>query len=176
MSIGSRKKASKAHELSIETDISEPIRMLTELGGKKTPVMRHILSGVGTAAKSSVKKGYKEAGLGKRTGMLCKSIERKVFRNGKAVIVQAKAQRDDKVFYGYALAKGSTITARNADCLTFQIDGKWVKVHSVKLPERDYVSSPVKAYLQTAVFREKLDRLVEKEIIKIEKKARENNK
>jgi hypothetical protein len=172
MALGSRKKTGKANELSIETDISEPIRMLTELGGKKTTVMRHILSGVGTVAKSPVKKGYKEAGLSKRSGLLYKSIERKVLRSGKAVIVQAKARSKNNVFYGYALAKGSLITAKKGEYLTFQANSKWVKVHSVKLPERDFVSSPVKAYLQSAAFRQKLDQLVEKEVIKIEKKAK----
>lgn len=163
-------------ELSVETDISEPIKMLTELGGKKTTVMRHLLSGLGTAAKRQVKKAYKSQGLNKRTGALYKSIQRKVLRNGKAVLIQAKAQSDDKAYYGYALAKGSTITAKNSNYLTFQVNGKWVKVHSVKLPAHDFVESPVKTYLQSTDFKVKLDQLVEKEVAKIEKKNNRNAK
>lgn len=161
-----------AGQVSIQTDISEPVRMLTELGGKKTTVMRNILSGIGTAAKKPVKAAYRQVGLKKRTGALYKSIQRKVFRNAKAVMVQAKAQRDGKTFYGYALARGSKITAKKGKYLTFQIDGKWVKAHSVQLKAHDFVEAPVKRYLLSSDFKAKLDQLVEKEVIKIEKKAR----
>ena len=155
--------------LSVETDIKEVLDTLEDLGGRRSTVMRHLLSGIGTAAKAEVKRSYKGYGLSKGTGSLYKSIQRKVFRNGKAVAVQAKARRDGGVFYGYALAKGSTITARNSKWLTFQKDGKWVKVHSVKLPERNFVEEPVKEYLRSMNFQMKLDELMEREIRKIEK-------
>lgn len=169
-------RSGMAKEFSVEADISEPVRMLSELGGRKSTVMRHLLSGIGTAAKAQVKKAYRKQGLSKRTGALYKSIERKVFRNGKAVIIQAKAQRDGKAFYGYALAKGSRIEAKGGGYLTFQAEGKWVKVHSVKLPERDFVSAPAREYLQSAGFNAKLDQLVAREVAKIEKrKAKEGS-
>lgn len=153
----------------VETDLKEVLDTLEEMGGRRSTMMRHLLSGIGTAAKGEVKRSYKSFGLSKGTGTLYKSIQRKVFRNGKAVAIQAKARRGDGVFYGYALAKGSIITARNGKWLTFKKDGKWVKVHSVKLPERDFVEAPVKAYLRSIEFQNKVDELMEKEIRKIEK-------
>jgi hypothetical protein len=133
--------------------------------------MRRILSGIGTAAKNQVKKAYKSYGLSKGTGALYKSITRKVIRSGKAVIVEAKAQSaKNQVFYGYALSKGAEITAKNGEYLTFQIDGKWVKVHSVKLPSRDFVTTPVKRYLGSPAFSQKLDQLVDREIKRVEKR------
>lgn len=161
-----------AGEVSIQADISEPVRMLTELGAKKTSVMRSILSGIGTAAKKPVKSAYRQVGLKKRTGALYKSIQKKVFKNAKAVMVQAKAQRDGKTFYGYALACGSKITAKNKKCLTFQIDGKWIRTHSIQLKAHDFVEAPVKRYLLSSDFKAKLDQLVAKEVVKIEKKAK----
>lgn len=155
--------------VSVETDLKEVLGVLEEMGGSRSTMMRHLLSGIGTAAKGEVKRSYKSYGLAKGTGALYKSIQRKVFRNGKAVAVQAKARRKDGVFYGYAIAKGSTITARNGKWLTFQKDGKWVKVHSVKLPERNFVEAPVKKYLRSTEFQNKVDELMEKEIRKIEK-------
>ncbi len=122
--------------------------------------------------KKPVKSAYRQVGLKKRTGTLYKSIQRKVFKNAKAVMVQAKAQRDGKTFYGYALAHGSKITSKNKKCLIFQIDGKWIRTHSVQLKAHDFAEAPVKRYLLSSDFRIKLDQLVEKEIIKIEKKAK----
>ena len=166
---GRRKHSTES--VSIETDISEPLEYLESLGANKHKAMRRILGGVGTAAKAQVKKAYKSHGLSKGTGALYKSITRKVMRSGKAVIVEAKAQTpEDNVFYGYALAKGAQITAKKGKYLTFQIDGKWIKVHSVKLPERDFVASPVKRYLNSPAFGTKLDQLVERELKRIEKR------
>lgn len=157
--------------VSVEADISEPVRMLQELGAKRTRSMKRVLGKIGTAAKAPVRKACRSTGLHKRTGTLYKSIRSKVMRNGAAVIIRAGAQRDGKILYGYALAKGSTITAKKGRTLAFQIDGKWVRVHSVKLPMRDFVEAPVRKYLATPEFKAKLDRIVKKEVEMAEKDA-----
>lgn len=155
---------------SVETDLSRPLAMLESLGANKDRVMRRILGSVGTAAKNEVRRAYKSQGLNKGSGNLHRSISRRVIRSGKAVIVEAKAQSPaNDVFYGYALAKGAEITAKNGKYLTFQKNDKWVKVHSVKLESRDFVGEPVKRYLASAAFSAKLDQLVQKELDRIEK-------
>lgn len=156
--------------VSVETDIRSALDVLEDMGGKRSTMMRHLLSGIGTAAKGEVRRAYKSYGLSKGTGQLYKSIQRKVFRNGKAVVVQAKAQRDGKVYYGYALAGGSEIKAGKDKWLTFQKDGSWVKVKSVKLPKRNFVEEPVQNWLKSPKFTAKVDELMKKEIAKIEKK------
>lgn len=165
------RKKHTTESISIETDINDALEFLENLGANKHTTMRRILSGTGTAAKNQVKKAYKSYGLSKGTGALYKSISKKVIRSGKAVIVEAKVQSEkNQVFYGYALAKGAEITAKSGEYLTFQIDGKWIKVHSVKLPERDFVATPVKRYLSSPAFGQKLDQLVEREVKRIEKR------
>ena len=155
---------------SIEADIADSLKFLESLGVHKDKSLKRILSGVGTVAKNQVRKAYKSQGLAKGTGALYKSITRKVIRSGKAVIVEAKAQSaHSKVFYGYAIAKGAHITAKNDTYLTFQKQGKWIKVHAVTLPERDFVATPVKNYLCSPAFNQKLDELVQKEVHRIEK-------
>jgi hypothetical protein len=47
-----------------------------------------------------------------------------------------------------------------------------VRVHSVKLPERDFVAAPVKKYLTTTAFKTKLDQLVQREVARIEKESK----
>ena len=168
-----KKGTHTTQSVSIETDITEPVRYLESLGANKDKAMRRILSGIGTAAKNQVKKAYKSHGLSKGTGALYKSISRKVIRSGKAVIVEAKAKSESQnIFYGYALAKGAQITAKDGGYLTFQVNGKWVKVHSVKLPERDFVATPVKRYLASPAFGVKLDQLVQREVSRIEKERK----
>lgn len=161
----------KAEELSIEADISDAIKMLTELGAKEKRTLKKVLSQIGTDAKNKARKAYKSSGLGKGTGELKKSIIRKVLKNGKEVLISAKARNERNIFYGYALAKGSTIRPKNGEALHFQIDGKWITVKEVKLKEHDFISAPVKDYLQSTAFKEKLDKVIEKEIDRIEKEA-----
>lgn len=163
----------KAEELSIEADISEAISMLTELGAKEKRTLKKVLSQIGTDAKNKARKAYKSTGFGKGTGELKKSIIRKVLKNGKEVLISAKARNERNIFYGYALAKGSTIRPKNADALHFQTDGKWITAKEVKLKEHDFIVSPVKDYLSSTAFREKLDKVIEKEIDRIEKESKE---
>jgi hypothetical protein len=166
---GRRKKYS-TESVSVETDLAEALSYLEGLGANRDKMLRRLLGGIGTAARSQVRKAYKSQGLSKGSGALYKSINRRVIRSGKAVIVEAKAaSQETKVFYGYALAKGARITAKDGGWLTFQKDGKWVRVHSVKLPERDFVAAPVKKYLGSTAFKTKLDALVQKEVARIEK-------
>ena len=159
-------------ELSVETQFNEALRMLGRMGVDKKKAMRRILSGIGTSARAKVKRAYKSFGLEKHSGDLYKSITRKVVKSGKGVIIEAKARTSDtNLFYGYAIAKGAKITAKNGEWLTFQKDGKWIKKHEVKLPERDFVAKPVKDYLQSTAFKERFDALVQKEIDRVEKET-----
>jgi len=169
---GKRKRYS-TESISVQTELDEALSYLEGLGANRDKMLRRLLGGIGTAARAQVRKAYKSQGLSKGTGSLYKSISRRVIRSGKAVIVEAKASSEqNKVFYGYALAKGARITARDGGWLTFQKDGKWVRVHEVKLPERDFVAAPVKAYLGTTAFKAKLDQLVQKEVARIEKEKK----
>lgn len=166
------KKTHTTQSISVETDLTEALRFLQELGANRHKVMRRLLGGIGTAARNQVKKAYKSYGLSKGTGALYKSISRRVLRSGKGVLVEAKATSEkNKVFYGYALAKGAEITAKDGGYLTFQKDGKWIRVHSVKLTERDFVVAPVKKYLASPAFKTKLDQLVQREVARIEKES-----
>ncbi len=93
-----------------------------------------------------------------------------MFKSGAAVKVSPKAERSN-VLYGYALAKGSTITARNGEYLTFKVGDKWVRKHQVKLKPVDWIEAPGKRYLTSSSYRQRLDELVQKEIDRAEKAA-----
>lgn len=158
-----------AEFINIKTDLDEVQKFLSELDGNKDKMRRRVLSGVGTAAKNEAKKSYRSL-LNKQTGTLYKSLYSKVVRSGKAVIVAPSAEKD-KVRYGYVLAKGTTIRAKNDEFLTFKIGDKWIRKHEVTIKEHDFVEGPVKRYLSSQSYRDKLDALMKKEIERAEKAA-----
>lgn len=156
--------------LSIQTDLDEAMKLFDGLEKESPKIRRRLLAGIGTTVKNKAKREYKTL-LKQKSGNLYKSLKRRVIKSGKAVVIDAKARAENQVFYGYALAEGSTITAKNDKYLTFQIDGKWVKKESVKLPENDYISKPAERYLGSSEYRQQIDKLVQKEIDKLEKKG-----
>lgn len=160
-----------ATELSIETDIKKAVSFLEELGKSNKAALKRVLTQTTTAAKPSVKKAYKASGLRKNSGALYKSIKGKVFKHGNIAMIWAGARRDESILYGYALAKGATIKAKKKPYLKFQIDGKWISKKEVKLKKHDFVEGPVKGYLRTQAFKDKLDSFIQKEIERAERKA-----
>lgn len=160
----------QASFVSLETDLDEAMKLFDGLEKGQNTIRRHLLAGIGTSAKNKAKT-YSKNLINKRSGNLYKSFKRIITRNGKAAIIETKARAANQVFYGYALAKGATIKANHSDYLTFQINGKWVKKKEVKLPERDYLSEPVERYINSAECKLQMNKLVQREIDKLEKKG-----
>lgn len=155
--------------INVKADVDEAMRMLEDLHGNRKAMRRRILSGIGTAVKQHVKSRYSSM-LQKRSRTLYKSVTAKVFKSGAAVKVSPRAEHENRL-YGYALAKGSTITAKEGEFLTFKIGDKWVRRHSVTLKPRDWIEAPAKQYLASSSYRERLEQLVQKEIDRAEKAA-----
>ena len=155
--------------ISVKVDVDEAMSMLENLHGNRKSMRRRILSGIETAVKQAVKKNYNSL-LNKQSRTLYKSVTAKVFKSGAAVKISPRAQKSN-ILYGYALAKGSTIKAKNADFLTFRIGEKWVRKHQVSLKPVDWIEAPAKRYLQSASYKQRLDELVQKEIDRAEKAA-----
>lgn len=155
--------------VNVKADVDEAIAMLENLHGNRKAMRRRILSGIGTTVKQAVKKSYTSL-LRKRSRTLYKSISAKMFKSGAAVKISPKAERSN-ILYGYALAKGSTIKARNGDYLTFKVGEKWVKRQQVSLKPVDWIEAPAKRFLQSSSYRQRLDELVQKEIDRAEKAA-----
>ncbi len=155
--------------VNVKVKLDQAMKLLSELDGNKFKMRRRILSGVGVAVKNKVRKSYRSF-FHKQTGTLYKSLNSRVIKNGKAAIVSPSAARD-KVRYGYVLSKGTTIEARKGELLTFKIGDKWVRKHSVRIPERDWVSGPAKRYLASSELKVKLEQLTQREIDRAEKAA-----
>lgn len=155
--------------ITIETDMSEVMQAFDALEKRSPKIQRSILAGIGSKSLSVAKKSYSKY-LKKVSGNLYKNMKRVVVRAGNAVVISSKALSGNKIFYGYALAKGSTIKAKK-DYLTFQIDGKWVKKQSVTLPSRDWFQAPIEEYIGSTEYDAQIDKLIEKEVQKLFKKG-----
>ena len=155
--------------VNVKADVDEGMSMLENLNGNRKSMRRRILSGIGTAVKQHVKSRY-SAILHKRSRTLYKSVTAKVFKSGAAVKISPRAEHENKL-YGYALAKGSTIEAKDSEFLTFKIGDKWIRKHTVTLKPRDWIESPAKQYLASSSYRQKLEQLVQREIDRAEKAA-----
>lgn len=162
--------------ISIETDLNDAMELLEGLYKNSDKMRASLLGQIGTKAKNKAKKSYRNV-LHKRSGYLYKSIRRYMYRNKKAVVITAH-NKDDKVRYGFVLAHGTTIEAKNSEYLTFQVEGKWVRKHSVRIEARDFIEGPVDRYLASREFDTDKEKIVQKQIDKIEqkKKVTENGK
>ena len=158
-----------AELVNIKSDLDEAMDFLKKLEGNKNSMRRRILSGVGTAVKGKVKKSYKSF-FNKQTGTLYKSLNSRVIKNGRAVIVSPSANKD-KPRYGYVLAKGTTIEPKKGDFLTFKIGDKWIRKHSIRIPERDWVSGPARRYMASTELRERLETLTQREVDRADRAA-----
>ncbi len=158
-----------AAEISVKADLDDVMRTLSDIEGNKERMRKRVLSGIASAVKGKVKSSYRKH-LNKRSGTLYKSIQSKVCRDGRMAIVSPSASSSG-VRYGYVLAKGTTIVPKKAKTLTFQIDGKWIRKHSVTLPERDWVEKPARDYIDSPSYKAKLDTLVQREIDRAERRS-----
>ena len=159
-----------AEYVSVVADLNESLRFLHGFEKEYPKIRRRVLAGVGQSSANRAKKAYRGM-LNKQSGNLYKSIKKGVIKSGKAVIISPKARGSNQVFYGYALAKGSLIEAKKKKYLTFQVEGKWVKKKSVKLSEHDFIEGPVMKYIGSQDYYNQIDKLIKKEILKLERKG-----
>ena len=154
--------------ITLENDLDNAIEFMGELVKNEQSMRKSILGQVGTKAKSAAKRNYTSI-LNKKSGELYKSIRKYMYRNGKAVVVTAH-KSDDKNRYGFALAHGFTAEAKNYPVMTFQVNGKWISKHSVKVTSKDFIEGPVKRYVDGPQIERDMDQIVEKKIAKLEEK------
>ena len=163
-----------AVRISAEADIYQSLNLIEGLNEKDALALKKgIVRTMGSKTATAVRKGYRKS-LNVRSGNLRKSIRSSMSKKSNNVyaVISPKARASNQVFYGYALSKGSTISAKNGKVLKFQIDGKWITKHSVTLPQRSWFLPSAREYLNSPQHRKDIDRYVEKRIATLEKKGR----
>ena len=132
-----------------------------------------IVRTLGNNTAKAVRKGFNME-LHVRSGNLKKSVKSSMSKKKRNVyaVISPKARASNQVFYGYALAKGTTIRAKNKKVLKFNINGKWVSKHSVTIPKREWFMPNAMAYLNSSQHRKDVDRYVTKRIEALERKGK----
>lgn len=159
--------------ISLEAKLDDAMDLLKGLDVNEKKIRSSVLNQVGTKAKNAAKKDYRNV-LNKKSGFLYKSIRKYMYRNKNAVVVTAHG-KEDPVRYGFVLAKGPTIQAKNADYLTFEANGKWIKKKEVHLKPHDFIVKPVERYLDSNQLDSDMDTILQKKIDQIEAKKRVTN-
>ena len=119
-----------------------------------------IVRTLGNNTAKAVRKGFNME-LHVRSGNLKKSVKSSMSKKKRNVyaVISPKARASNQVFYGYALAKGTTIRAKNKKVLKFNINGKWVSKHSVTIPKKEWFMPNAMAYLNSSQHRKDVDKI-----------------
>lgn len=158
-----------AEFLSIQADLSEAMEAFKDLEERMPKIQRSMLAGIGSKAASFAKKRYSME-LKKRSGNLYKNLKRVVTKRGDAVVIYSKAISENKISYGFVLAKGAIIEAKDGN-LKFQINGKWITKKKVEIKPRDWLVKPVDQFIGSNDYHAQIDRLIQKEVDKLFKKG-----
>jgi hypothetical protein len=156
--------------LSVQSEVKEAMKSFEELEKYTPKIQRSLLAGIGSRVKTIIKKDYMRH-LKINTGNLYQDIKRMVVKRGNAVVITTTARGQNNAFYGHAQAQGSTIRSKTSGGLIFKIDDKWIRKHEVKLPERDWFEQPASSYIGSPAYHKQIEKLVDREIKKLEKKG-----
>lgn len=158
--------------IQIQTDFYEVEELLKNLGKQGKNISRYILRNIGRITKNKIKKSY-NIYLHKQSGDLYKSITSSQSKRGLYNVISANAKDDKtKVRYAYVLAQGAEIKAKNKKYLTFNVNGKWVKKKSVKLPSNEFMETPANKYLKSTQMKQDMDKYLQKKLEQLEKKGK----
>lgn len=154
--------------IEMETQLDDAMELLKGIQHNEQRIRKSVLGMFGTKAKNAAKRNYTSV-LHKRSGYLYKTIRKYTYTNGKAVVITAH-RNEDTNRYGFVLAHGATIEAKNAPCLTFKIGDKWISKHSVRIEPKDFIERPVTRYVNSMQAETDLDTIMQKQLDKLEEK------
>ena len=154
--------------ITVQADIQEAADLLDGFDKERPKILKNLLRTSGQKTRSKVKKSYNSY-LHRQTGDLYRTIRYYMYRNGRAAVVTAH-RKDDKVRYGFMLAHGYDIKPKGDKPLTYQINGAWKRSWGHHVNARDFIEEPGNRYLNSSEYDSDLEKKMEKEVARIEKK------
>lgn len=156
--------------VDMKADVSDCLKFFNGLDVNKVAIRKNLMRRVGTGAKQAVKKNFTHY-LHKRSGTLFKGVTSKVTKYGGAVYITNNVDsgkptsKDGRVArYGFMLASGYTIEGKTPTGLTFQINGKWFRKHSVTVAPKDWVEPSVNKYMASGDAKARLDKEFQRQV------------
>lgn len=155
--------------ISINADVSDAMAVFNGLEVNKKAIQKKLLTAVGTGGKQAIKRNYRSV-LRKRSGTLYKSIRSYVKRNASAVVFTNSADSGKNTGkggksgrYGFMLASGYDVEAKNK-LLTFNIDGKWYRMHQVHVEAKDFTQKPIENYVESMDCNNRMETALQKQV------------
>ena len=156
-----------AEFISISSDMEEIKNAFAEVKEYTKYLERDVLQEVGRGTVRAIKAAYPF----RRKGDLYRSVKSKLTKDKKGVYVTSYAASDKNVRYGWVLARGATIKPKSEKVLTFQVDGKWRRSHSVLLRAHDWIAAPGRAYIGSQAFEDDIEKVINRKIEQLKKKG-----
>lgn len=191
-------------EIKITADVQEVLESLNELGRSSKANTKYMLTAIGREGAKIAKKSYRHVGLKKgKEQVLYKSITSWMNRKGTSVYVgpkrkknttelirQGKGLYQHDISYGYMLAHGyesnpknhvvkwdrkKSNTVKGTKYMKFLVDDHWVTMHrGFKVGPYDFVEGPVRRWMSSPMFRDKLDTILEKRVRQVMDKQKQD--
>lgn len=166
--------------VSLQVELQQCYRLLDGIEHNNKMVRKYIMTAASRGGRSYVKRQYKNV-LNKRSGKLYKSMTSYVDRPAYKIVFTNSADSGKKTAadgrtarYGFMLATGYNVPKDTQDksrMLIFQINGKWIRKHSVTVLPKDFVETPVNRYFDSHDCIERMEKAAQKQVDYWEKRA-----
>lgn len=162
--------------VTAKASIDEAMDLIDGLNEKDAHnLKRGIVRTLGNNTAKAVRRGFNKE-LHVQSGNLRRSVKSSMSKkkNNVYAVISPKARASNLVFYGYALAKGTTIKPKEKKVLKFQIDGKWISKKRIVIPKKEWFAPSALSYLNSTQHKRDIDKYVAKRIEALEKKGKYN--
>ena len=166
--------AEGAADFSVKAEIDDCLRFFKNLDVNKNTITKRLMTTVGKGARKTVRQNLNKY-IKRRSGTLRGHMNYYVY--GKSVEIYSNANSGKRTAkdgrtarYAFMLAHGYTVTAKTSKGLTFNVNGQWVRVHSVTVEPKDFVEPSVNKYLKSQQYKADIDKEFQKQVDKAEQK------
>ena len=182
--------------ISIKTDISDCLKFFDGLDVNRVQIKRRLMKVTGRGAVLAAKRGVGNT-LHNRTGTLKKGMTYTMGWQGEYVKIYSKAdsgkataglRRSQRFLkygithehrrtarYGFMLAYGYTATATSSWGMRFQVNGKWVTKHQIRVEGKDWLAPSVIRYADSNDLHNRLQKEFQNQINYWEKRITGGN-
>ena len=162
--------------INIKAEIDDAKKFFDGLNVNEKTITKQLLKTTGSGGLSRIRRGYNSV-LNKRSGTLYKSLKYVIRDNNTKVVFTntansgKKTSKDGRLaYYGFMLASGYDVTAKEGRWLTFNVNGKWARVKQIHVAPRDFVEGPIDRFMESGDLDRRLDTTFQKQVERVEKK------
>lgn len=148
--------------VNIETDVKEAVAVFDGLDVNRKKISEKLVKSVASGAKTHIKRNYGRT-LKKVSGELYREIRLTKYNRRRESQAVTNTAEKKGVRYGWVLAAGATIEAKNREFLTFKVGDKWYRKHSVTIQSHDFIEGPGKRWVESPQGKVRLEKEMEKQ-------------